>query len=364
MFNVLTQVAQAFGISGSLKAYNELTSGHVHHTYKVDFIDENGREASYIVQKMNTFAFRKPIELMNNIALVTDYLRTKNPDRVNLQFFKTVEQQTPYLMDGDCFWRLFNYIPSRTYNLCDDLDIIYGAGAAFGEFQGQLKDFPAEMLVETIPNFHNTCSRYEALIASAKADPRNRFHEVRSEYNWYLSVREKACTLTRLLQDGKLPLRVTHNDTKINNVLFDENSKKPLVVVDLDTVMPGIAAHDFGDAIRFAANSVEEDHIPATDARLNLPVYQAFAEGFLRDTASSFTELEIETLALGAFVMTVECGVRFLADYLDGDVYFKTDYEKHNLDRSRCQMELAKDMLLKEQEMNAIVTRVASMNKR
>lgn len=362
MLQTLTDIARAFGLPGTIKTYCELTSGHVHHTYKLDMIEDDGTEKSYVAQKMNTFAFRQPIALMNNIAKVTDYLREKNPNRINLRFFQTVDAHTPYLEDGDSFWRVFNFIPSRTYNLCKDLEIIYGAGTAFGEFQSQLKDFPADELVETIPNFHNTCSRYDDLVASAQRDSKKRFHEVEEEYNWYISVREKACTLTKLLEQGELPLRVTHNDTKINNVLFDQNSKNPLVVIDLDTVMPGIAAHDFGDAIRFAANTVEEEHVPATDAKLDMDIYRAFAEGYLRDTASSLTKKEIETLALGAFVMTVECGARFLMDYLDGDVYFKTDYEKHNLDRARCQMELAKDMLRKEEQMNEVVLRVAAEN--
>ena len=263
------------------------------------------------------------------------------------------------MFDESGFWRLFNYIPSNTYNSTENLRIIRNAGEAFGEFQMLLSDFDAARLYETIPDFHNTKKRYEKLIADAQADPFGRLAEAQAEYDWLLSVRRQACRLTELYEAGELPLRVTHNDTKINNVLFDKDTDEALVVIDLDTVMPGLVGHDFGDAIRFAANYVEEDCPDAEKAGLNMEVFRAFAEGFLRHTASALTEKEIETLPLSCFALACELATRFLDDYLLGNPYFKTDYPKHNLTRTRCQVALAKDMLQKMDEIEKSVRECA-----
>ena len=207
----------------------------------------------------------------------------------------------------------------------------------------------------TIPNFHNTRKRYEKLKEDMAADPCNRVAEVREELDWLLSVEDEACRLTDLFEKGELPLRVTHNDTKINNVLFDEKTHEALVVIDLDTVMPGLVGHDFGDAIRFAANFVEEDCDYPEKAGVNLNIFWAFAEGFLKKTAASLTKTEVDTLALSCFALTCELATRFLADYIVGDKYFKVKKPQHNLVRTRCQIALAKDMLNKMDAMNAIV---------
>ena len=217
-----------------------------------------------------------------------------------------------------------------------------------------LSEFDASSLYYTIPDFHNTRKRYEKLKADMAEDPCGRVAEVREELDWLLSVEDEACKLTDLYEAGKLPLRVTHNDTKINNVLFDEEPLKPLVVVDLDTVMPGLVGHDFGDAIRFAANFVEEDSPEAEKAGVNLNVYWAFAEGFLKETAPALTEAEAETLGNSCFALACELSTRFLDDYLIGDKYFKIKDPGHNLTRTRCQIALAKDMWRKMDAMNAI----------
>ncbi len=354
----LLQVGEVFRIPGPFFSYEEIKVGNVNHTYKVNYIRDDGtgmaKIKSYLVQRVNTYAFQHPIELMQNIDRVTEHIRTKHPDIKSLHFHHTAEGKN-YMMDGTEFWRMSNYVPSVTFDSCDDLNVVRSAGEAFGDFQMMLADFDASQLYYTIPDFHNTRKRYEKLKADMAADPCGRVQEVRAELDWLLSVEDEACKLTDLYTEGKLPLRVTHNDTKINNVLFGEETHEALVVIDLDTVMPGLVGHDFGDAIRFAANFVEEDCPEAEKAGVNLNVYWAFAEGFLKETAATLTEAEVETLGLSCFALACELATRFLDDYIMGDKYFKTKYEGHNLVRTRCQIALAKDMQTKMDAMNAIV---------
>lgn len=354
----LLHVGEKFCIPGPFFSYEEIKMGNVKHTYKVNYIRDDGsgmaQIKSYLVQKVNTYAFQHPLELMSNIDKVTEYIHEKYPDIKCLHFHHTKERHN-YLEGEEGFWRLSNYIPSVTFNSCDDLSVVRSAGQAFGNFQQMLADFDASSLFYTIPDFHNTRSRYAKLKEEIARDPCGRVAKVRQELDWLLSVEDEACKLTDLYEAGKLPLRVTHNDTKINNVLFDEETLRPLVVIDLDTVMPGLVGHDFGDAIRFAANFVEEDCPKADEAGLNLNVYWAFAEGFLKETAPTLTEMEVETLGNSCFTLTCELATRFLADYLVGDKYFKINGPEHNLIRTRCQIALAKDMQTKMDAMNAIV---------
>ena len=354
----LLKVGEAFRIPGPFFSYEEIKMGNVNHTYKVNYIRDDGsgmaKIKSYLVQRVNTYAFQRPLELMSNIDKVTEYIHAKYPHVKCLHFHHTAERNN-YLMDEDGFWRLSNYVPSVTFNSCEDLEIVRNAGQAFGDFQMMLSKFDASSLYYTIPDFHNTRKRYEKLKADMAADPCGRVAEVREELDWLLSVEDEACRLTDLYEAGELPLRVTHNDTKINNVLFDEATLKPLVVIDLDTVMPGLVGHDFGDAIRFAANFVEEDSPEAEKAGLNLNIYWAFAEGFLKETAPTLTEAEAETLGNSCFALACELSTRFLDDYITGDKYFKIKGPKHNLVRTRCQIALAKDMQKKMDAMNAIV---------
>lgn len=354
----LLKVGEAFCIPGPFFSYEEIKMGNVNHTYKINYIRDDGsgmaKIKSYLVQRVNTYAFQRPLELMSNIDKVTEYIHCNYPDTKYLHFHHTKERHN-YLMDEDGFWRLSNYVPSVTFNSCDDLEVVRSAGQAFGDFQMMLSDFDASSLYYTIPDFHNTRKRYAKLKEDMAADPCGRVAEVREELDWLLSVEDEACKLTDLYEAGKLPLRVTHNDTKINNVLFDEETLRPLLVIDLDTVMPGLVGHDFGDAIRFAANFVEEDSPEADKAGLNLNIYWAFAEGFLKDTAHALTELEVDTLGDSCFTLTCELATRFLDDYIVGDKYFKIKDPKHNLTRTRCQIALAKDMQTKKDAMRAIV---------
>lgn len=354
LYDKLLEVSRLFRIDYDYLGYETIQMGNVNRTYKVNFMLPEGKPKSFLVQNVNTYAFRNPVGLMENIDKVTEHIRAKKPGQLALHFHHTADRKT-YVADGKNFWRMTNYVPSITYNAVTDLDVVRNAGKAFGEFQMDLADFDIAELTETIPGFHNTRQRYETLIRSIQENKAGRAAEVREEIDFLLSVQDLACKLTDLQMAGELPLRVTHNDTKINNVLFHPETRDAMIVIDLDTVMPGLMGHDFGDAIRFAANYAEEDCRELDKVGVNLEVFRAFADGFLSMTARTMTEKEVQTLALSCFVLTAELATRFLADYLDGDLYFKINAPDHNLVRTRCQIALAKDMLRKMDEMEKIV---------
>ncbi|MDO5444551.1 MAG: aminoglycoside phosphotransferase family protein [Eubacteriales bacterium] len=357
----LQQIGKAFNLPGPFFSYEEILNGNVNRTFKVNYISDDGTGMAvvkpYLVQKINSYAFRNADELMSNIDKVTEHIRSKHPGETCMHFHHTdvSGERKTYLEEEDSFWRIYKFIPAVTFDKCDDVNIIRNAGKAFGEFQTDLSDFDASQLFYTIPDFHDTRKRYEKLIKDANEDPCGRVKEVREELDYLFSVMDEACRLTDLYNEGNLPLRVTHNDTKINNVLFDENTLEPLVVIDLDTVMPGLVGHDFGDAIRFAANFTEEDAEDTSKTGIDLNVFWAFADGFLSRTAKTLTDLEADTLALSSFSITCELATRFLDDYIIGDKYFKVKKNQHNLIRTRCQIALAKDIQTKLGAMDAIV---------
>ena len=354
LFTKLEQVSRQFRIEGTYVGYETICVGNVNQTYEVKFILPDGMKKSFLIQNVNTYAFRQPIQLMNNIDKVTEHIRAKKPGLVSLHFHHTADRKT-YVLDGDNFWRMTNFIPSKTYGTVSDPEIIHNAGVAFGEFQMQLADFDINELYETIPDFHNTRARYQQLKDAVAKDPVGRVAQVREELDYLLSVEDEACKLTDMQLRGDLPLRVTHNDTKINNVLFSPIDKRAMVVVDLDTVMPGLVGHDFGDAIRFAANRESEDSTNLEKVGVDLEIFKAFAEGFLEMTAGTLTKNEIDTLALSPFVLAVELATRFLADYILGDPYFNIKHPEHNLERTRCQITLAKDMQQKLGQLEDII---------
>ncbi len=362
LYDKLLQVCRLFKIEDEFLGYETIQMGNVNKTYKVNFRLADGSAKSFLVQNVNTYAFRQPVGLMQNIDLVTEHIRSKKPGQMALHFHHTYDRKT-YVIDGENFWRMTNFIPSITYNTVRDFTILSNAGKAFGEFQTELADFDIGLLIETIPNFHNTRDRYAKLKAAAQRNAAGRLEEVREELDWLLGVEDLACRLTDMQMSGELPLRVTHNDTKINNVLFHPETREAMVVIDLDTVMPGVMGHDFGDAIRFAANFVEEDCPEYDKVGVDLEVFRAFAEGFLSKTAKTLTKNEADTLALSCFALTAELAVRFLDDYIQGDPYFKINYPEHNLVRTRCQIALAKDMLSKMEQMNAIVQECIAQQK-
>ncbi len=349
--NTMQELCRCFGITEPLTSVEEIQLGHINKTYKVTC------GTDYLLQALNTYVFRQPEQVMENIAKVTAHIAAKNPKGTNLHFLYGRDGKN-FVRRDDAFWRMCNYIPSLCSDSGKDLDVVAQAAEAFGQFQLWLTDFDAVQLAETIPNFHNTKQRYEALMEAVREDRCARVKEVQQELNWLLEHRQLACTLTHWQEQGKLPLRVTHNDTKINNVLFDIHSKQALCVIDLDTVMPGLVGHDFGDAIRTVANTTCEDDICAENAKVDLKVFKIFTKAYLKKLGNSLCKEELETLALSAFCLTVEQTVRFLIDYLQGDVYFHIAYPEHNLVRTRCQLHLAQDMLAHMEEMKAIVQEV------
>jgi len=362
LYQKLLEVSRLFRIEYDYLGYETIQMGNVNRTYKVNFMLPEGVPKSFLVQNVNTYAFRNPVGLMDNIDKVTEHIRAKKPGQLALHFHHTADRRT-YVEDGENFWRMTNYVPSVTFNSVTDLAIVRNAGAAFGEFQMDLHDFDIEQLIETIPDFHNTRQRYANFRMAVEQNKAGRADEVREEIDFLLGVEDLACRLTDLQRAGKLPLRVTHNDTKINNVLFHPEDNSAMIVIDLDTVMPGLMGHDFGDAIRFAANYTEEDCRDLEKVGVDLDVFRAFSEGFLSKTAQTMTDMELDTLALSAFVLTTEVATRFLADYLDGDLYFNIKYPDHNLVRTRCQIALAKDMLAHMDEMERIVRECAEAAK-
>ena len=355
----LRSICEAFCIPGVFGGYRHLKIGNVNQTYRVFFDMPDQSIQSYIVQKVNTYAFREPELLMHNAALVTEHIRTQKGGQSGLHYLYTEEHKTYLYDDEGGFWRVSNFISSHTFDNCSDKEVLQETGAAFGQFQKMLFNFPAVHLYETIPYFHHTPKRLQTLFENAEKDPVGRVHKVREELEYIRFVQEKAESLTRMYEEEKLPLRVTHNDTKINNVLFDRQTNKAIAIIDLDTVMPGLIGHDFGDGVRFAANEAEEDCVNLEKVSFSLERFEAFTQGFLREAGSILTQTEIDTLALSAFCITVELASRFLNDYIVGDLYFKTNYPEHNLVRTRCQLALAKDIDKKLPEMQTIIHRFA-----
>lgn len=359
---LVSRIGGIFHTTGSFIAHETINQGNINTTYRLDYRQEDGSTKSYILQKVNTYVFTNPVEIMNNIRKVTEHLRSK-VRRINkpaLHFYSTIHGLNYYVEEKGTFWRMENYIDGIGYDTCESLDILRNAGAAFGEFQNQLSDFDAESLYTTIPDFHNTAKRLDTFFHAVEEDPCGRVANVQDEIAFIREQKELASELTKLQESGEVPLRVTHNDTKSNNVLFHRVTGAPLTVIDLDTVMPGLAMHDFGDAVRFAASTAREDEPDLSKVALDLDKYRAFAEGFIGKTADALTQTEISTMALGAITITIELGVRFLNDYITGDKYFRTDYADHNLVRARCQLQLAKDMLKKREQMEQIVRDVVA----
>ena len=360
---MIKSVCEKFCIAGEYKSYETVTSGHINTTYRVYFL-RNGEMKDYILQKVNTYVFRKPIDVIENISSVTEFIRAKikqkqaTAKRNVLHYTQTQDGKYYTYMNDGSFWRCCRFIDnSICFEHTDDLGVVERSGKAFGEFQQYLEDYPVESLHIVIPHFHNTVMRYGNFRKSIAEDIVNRVKEVQDLINAYLEVEEVATRLYRLQTQGVLPLRVTHNDTKTSNILFDADTLENLSVIDLDTVMPGLVAFDFGDAIRVAASTAEEDESDLSKVALDMAKYEAFTRGFVRQVKNSLTSAEKETLALGAVAMTVECGVRFLTDYLDGDVYFRIHYIGQNLVRAKCQLALAKDMIKHLDEMQEIVNK-------
>lgn len=348
--------AFSFHFDGQPVSCARYGNGHINVTYLV----VTDRGIRYILQKINRHIFKDIPALMQNIQAVTDHLWKKSPDaRQVLRLVPTLDN-TPYLKDeaGE-YWRAYVFVEdSVCLEKAQTAEMFFNSGVAFGQFQSLLADFPPDRLNETIPGFHDTPRRYRRFMEVLKADPLHRAGGVKAEIDFALMREEAAGTMTGMLENGKIPLRVTHNDTKLNNVLMDAKTGKPLCVLDLDTVMPGLCGNDFGDSIRFGASTALEDEKDLSLVSLSLPLFESYARGFLRSCGESLTPLEIDTLPLCAKLMTLECGLRFLTDYLEGDVYFRTHRNGHNLDRCRTQFALVADMERKFDDMRKIINAI------
>jgi Ser/Thr protein kinase RdoA (MazF antagonist) len=305
--------------------------------------------------------FKDTAGLMNNISLVTKHLRArllasdKNADREALQLIPTKQGET-YLMLGDEAWRMYLTIENaRTYDRATSNDMFCEVGRAFGSFQRELADFDASQLCETIPAFHDTVQRYAYFEEVVARDVVGRRAEVESEIAFFMERKKNAGFIVDGIREGRFPLRVTHNDTKLNNIMIDDETGKGICILDLDTVMPGSVLADFGDAIRFGASTAAEDETDLSLVNMDIDKFSAFAKGFVGGLEGSLTENEVRALPMGAYMMTLECGLRFLTDYLNGDTYFRIKREKHNLDRARNQMKLVRDMEEKMSRMNEII---------
>lgn len=340
-----------FHIEGEPVSAVEFGGGHINLTCKVT--TDAGK--AYILQRINQYVFTDPKAVMENVGAVTEYLRTRVSNPSEILHFVLSDEGTYYHVDehGE-YWRCYEFADGLCLDLPESDKDFYESAIAFGRFQEMLRDFPAETLHETIPLFHNTENRYRLFREAVKADRAGRAAGVQEDIDFLLAREQEGGTICRLLETGELPLRVTHNDTKLNNVLLDSKTRKALCVLDLDTVMPGSSLYDYGDSIRFGAATAPEDEKELSKMGVNLHLFGVYTAGYLA-ACPSLTAKERELLPLGAKIMTLELATRFLADYLDGDRYFKTAYPEHNLVRARAQMKLVEDMEHKWDEMQQIV---------
>lgn len=359
----IRDVSENFLLSGSFQSCEPIHTGHINNTYRISYII-NDKPVQYLLQKINPQVFKNADQLMANIVSVTSFVRDKiianggDPDRETLYVKPTAEGKNYFVDREGVAWRLYNYIDNAfSPDAVESVDLFYEAGYAFGSFQNLLSDFPADKLFETIPKFHNTANRYLNLCSSIEKDVCGRVALVQDEIAFAHARKEDVSVLVNMIDEGKLPLRVTHNDTKLNNIMFDNDTKKPVCIVDLDTVMPGLSLYDFGDSIRFGANTAAEDELDLSKVSCDLALYEAFTRGYLTSAGNSLTPTEVEYLPFASKLMTFECGMRFLTDYLDGDVYFSTKHEGHNLERCHTQFALVADMEKKFDQMIAITAK-------
>ena len=359
--NKVHEAIDGFKLPGELKECIRYGSGHINDTYRLTYETPQGTKR-YILQRMSKSIFKKPVELMENVSGVTAWLRKKiienggDPERETLTLVKS-NDGLPYFVDSTGeYWRVYLFIEGATcYDAVKDDNDFYQSAVAFGHFQRLLADYPAETLHETIKDFHNTPDRLEKFKKAVAEDICGRAASVQKEIDFILEREELTHALYDLQLDGRLPLRVTHNDTKLNNIMIDDETGKAICVIDLDTVMPGLTANDFGDSIRFGASTALEDEQDLSKVSCDLHLFDVYARGFIEGGGGALTDLEIDKLPMGAILMTFENGIRFLTDHLEGDHYFRIHREGHNLDRCRTQLTLVKDMQEKLPQMNAII---------
>lgn len=361
-------IKNAFGIGGEPVKAEAFGNGNINDTYLV-YIQSGDSVARYIFQHVNRAVFTNPEDIAKNVSGVTTHIANKlrlagekDIERRVVKYYRNVSGGYYHITESGDYWRVMSYIYDSVCFDTADNTLLFNTGVAFGEFQRLLSDFPAETLCVTIPDFHNTPARYAQLALAAGADAFSRLCEVKAEYDYLLSQSENACRLCRLADSGAIPLRVVHNDTKCNNVMFDAKTGRNLAVVDLDTVMPGLIAYDFGDAVRFAANPGGEDCEDLSEVFLDTDAFAAFARGYVGQIRGSVSRFELDTLADGVLAVTLELAARFLTDYLCGDSYFKCKKERHNLIRARAQIALARDIITKIPTIRSVLDSITNRN--
>lgn len=362
MERISKEIVPKFAIEGTLTEAVPYGSGHINDTVRLTCALENGGQKRYILQRMNDGIFKNPVELMENVMNVTSFLRKKiverggDPERETLNVIRTVDGDN-FLKDEDGdFWRMYIFIENATsFDMVRTPEDFYNSAVSFGNFQLLLQDYPAATLHETIPNFHNTVSRFADFKKAVEEDVCGRAKEVQDEIRFVMEREADTHVICDALANGEIPLRVTHNDTKLNNIMIDNETGKGICVIDLDTVMPGSALYDYGDSIRFGASTGAEDEKNLELINCDMGLFEIYTKGYVEGCGGSLSEKEIRMLPMGAKLMTLECGMRFLADYLQGDVYFKIHRPEHNLDRARTQFKLVADMEKKWDEMAGIV---------
>ena len=362
----IMEVIGKFDFPGTLKECIPYGSGHINDTFRLTY-DVDGRIKRYILQRMNKSIFTKPVELMENVLGVTSYLRERiienggDPERETLNVIPTAEGK-PYFVDSEGeYWRAYKFITGATsYDAVETPEDFYQSAVSFGNFQRLLAEYPAETLHETIEGFHDTKARFAVFKKAVEEDVCGRAASVQKEIDFVLAHEDVANVFGDMLAKGELPLRVTHNDTKLNNIMIDDETRKGICVIDLDTVMPGLAMNDFGDSIRFGASTAAEDEQDLSKVSCDMGLFEIYTKGYIEGCGGRLTQKEIEMLPMGAKVMTFECGMRFLTDYLEGDHYFKIHREGHNLDRCRTQFKLVEDMEAKWNTMQEIVKKYSA----
>ena len=342
-------VMKKFGITAKEDGISHYGNGHINDTFLVVADDEK----RYILQRINVNVFRDPEMLMGNITAVTEYMKEHGNAREKLYVIPSVDGKSYVVHEGEYF-RVYNFIDAISHDSDTTGTLLYNAGAAFGNFQNTLDGFDASVLGETIPNFHNTKKRYADFAEAVEKNLSGRKDSAKEEIAIAQSFEKYVSIVVDAIADKTMPLRVTHNDTKLNNVLFDRVTNECVCVIDLDTVMPGSLLYDFGDALRFCASSAAEDETDLDKVYFDIEKYKKFAGGFLSELGKKLTEKEKALLPFSAMLMTYECGIRFLGDYINGDTYFKIKHPTHNLDRARNQLKLAKDIEAKLPELEKL----------
>ncbi|MCL1908532.1 MAG: aminoglycoside phosphotransferase family protein [Holophagaceae bacterium] len=347
----LQAVISQFDISGVFCSAEPYGNGHINDTFLVIF-NKGGNVAHYIAQRINGNIFKEPESLMQNIANVTDHLHkkarargVKDTSRRILTLVQTKNGENFARDEEGRIWRCYIFIgDSKSWDIIETTGQAFEAAKAFGAFQCDLMDYDGPRLFETIPMFHHTRSRFAGLEKAIKDDVRNRVAKAEKEIEIALSREALANSLLRLSEVGAIPERITHNDTKLNNVLLDNQTGEGICVLDLDTVMPGLSLYDFGDMVRTATNPVAEDELDVDKVVVQVPMFEALAKGYIEGTAGTLLPIEKESMVISGKLLTFECGIRFLTDYLQGDSYFKIHREAHNLDRCRTQFALLKSI--------------------